>query len=474
MGSNPATPTKEKGFDNQWFDAVFKAFFIIKIFILLIKKKEFLPINGHKNLSKTYPLILISMATLKLTIFKAKVLKDGRHKIRVAVCHKQETCYIITRFIIDNLSQFKNGQVVKRPDAAMINTKLRNLLNKYQERLDKIDNLGIYSCTQLKDFILRESVDTQGESFKSVCDAYIEELFKNSKTNYANMMRESEAHFLKFLRGDVRLVDITPELIEQYAAYLEKKNWSRATLGIVMRNMRTIINRAIKKRKVSYNVHPFVDYSIPQSPVRDVSIRLESLSKILNAEVDSNYLSVARDLFSLSFYLGGINMTDLMDMDFRSSRYIQYSRKKIMGRTSNANVIILPVHEKAACIIAKWMNPRTGKLDFHYNFTYKNFSRHISRGIAKLAKELGIKERVVYYSARKTFAQLASELGIPDGVIDYCLGHSDKSRGVIRYYAKVKEKQAEIAINRVIDYVDHPEKYKEFLEMRADIMLMKS
>lgn len=163
------------------------------------------------------------MATLKLTIFKAKVLKDGRHKIRVAVCHKQETCYIITRFIIDNLSQFKNGQVVKRPDAAMINTKLRNLLNKYQERLDKIDNPGIYSCTQLKDFILRESVDTQGESFKSVCDAYIEELFKNSKTNYANMMRESEAHFLKFLRGDVRLVNITPELIEQYAAYLEKR-----------------------------------------------------------------------------------------------------------------------------------------------------------------------------------------------------------------------------------------------------------
>ena len=36
-----------------------------------------------------------------------------------------------------------------------------------------------------------------GESFKSVCDAYIEELFKNSKTNYANMMRESEAHFLE-------------------------------------------------------------------------------------------------------------------------------------------------------------------------------------------------------------------------------------------------------------------------------------
>ena len=40
------------------------------------------------------------MATLKLTIFKAKALKDGRHKIRIAVCHKQETCYIVTRWKI--------------------------------------------------------------------------------------------------------------------------------------------------------------------------------------------------------------------------------------------------------------------------------------------------------------------------------------------------------------------------------------
>lgn len=32
----------------------------------------------------------------------------------------------------------QNGQVVKRPDAALINTKLRNILNEYQEKLDSI------------------------------------------------------------------------------------------------------------------------------------------------------------------------------------------------------------------------------------------------------------------------------------------------------------------------------------------------
>jgi hypothetical protein len=49
------------------------------------------------------------MATLKLTIFKAKVLKNGKHKIRIALCHKGETCYILTRYLIDSENQFKNG-----------------------------------------------------------------------------------------------------------------------------------------------------------------------------------------------------------------------------------------------------------------------------------------------------------------------------------------------------------------------------
>ena len=70
------------------------------------------------------------MATLSLTIFKAKVLKDGLHEIRIAVRHKHETTYIITRFIVAE-NQFKNGQVVKRPDAAFLNTQLRNGCTSY-------------------------------------------------------------------------------------------------------------------------------------------------------------------------------------------------------------------------------------------------------------------------------------------------------------------------------------------------------
>ena len=59
-------------------------------------------------------------------------------------------------------------------------------------------------------------------------------------------------------------------------------------------------------------------------------------------------------------------------------------------------------------------------------------------------------------------------------MIDYCLAHSDKGRGIVRYYAKTRFKQAEIAIKRVTDYINNPSKYQEYIEMKADIMLMKT
>ena len=45
------------------------------------------------------------------------------------------------------------------------------------------------------------------------------------------------------------------------------------------------------------------------------------------------------------------------------------------------------------------------------------------------------------------------------------------SKGIIRYYTQVRQKQVEIAINRVIDYVNNPSKYEEYIDMRTNIMM---
>ena len=376
------------------------------------------------------------MATLSLTIFKAKVLKDGRHKIRIAVRHKHETSYIITRFIIDSESQFKNGQIVKRPDAAVLNTKLRNLINEYQEKLDSIKHPDLYDCRQLKE-ILINGVQEEPSTFQSLSLEYVRELEESGSIGYSKMIERNSRYLTEFVKGDILLSDITPEIIEGYSRFLRvKKGINETTNSMMMRQTKTIINKGIRKRIVKYEVHPFINFKIPSSSVREVDITLESFNRIRQAAP-------------------------------KEKKYTKTRNTAVGTRT-----ICFTIPEPAKEIIKEWMNRNTGRLDFGYRFSYPNFSRYLTRSLASLAKELGIDEKVVYYSARKSFAQYASEIGIPDGIIDYCLGHSDKSKGVIRYYTKVRQKQADMAISRVIDYVNNPEKYKEYIGMRQDFMMM--
>ena len=412
------------------------------------------------------------MATLKLKIFKAKVLKDGRHKIRVALCHKHETSYIITRFIIDSEAQFKNGQVVKRPDAAVMNKKLRNLLNEYQEKLDAIKHPNLYDCKQLREILVNGMREEESATFQAVSLEYVKELEEAGSIGYSKMIERNNRYFSEFVKGNILLADITPELIEGYSRFLRiKKGIGDTTNSMLMRQTKTIINKGIKRRIVKYEVHPFINFKIPSSPSREIDISLDSFNKIRMAQPTEKKFRVAHDLFCLSFYLGGINLVDLLSIDFRNIEVLEYVRKKTRTTTQGKNTISFTIPRAAKEIIKKWINRNTGKLDFGYKFSYPNFSRYLTRSLASLAKRLGITEKVVYYSARKSFAQYASEIGIPDGIIDYCLGHSDKSKGIIRYYTKVRQKQADMAITRVIDYVNNPAKYQDCIELKQDVMM---
>lgn len=413
---------------------------------------------------------LIIMATLSLTIFKAKALKDGRHKIRIALRHKHETTYIVTRFIISE-NQFKNGQVVKHPEASAINRKLRNILDDLQEKLDSIKHLELYSCRQIKEIISTDNLSDE-QTFSSACSNFVDYLKSEGRDSYALSIERVGRYFRDFARGDILLSDLTPSLVQNFAAFIRKRKVTETTVNTMLAQMKSVVNRAIREWNISYDIHPFVTTRISAAPIRKLDLTVQNFNKIRESSPEKRKLIMARDLFCLSFYLGGMNLIDIMQTDFRKD-VLEYSRSKTKGRMQSDNVITFTIPSQAREIICRWMDKRTGKLDFGYKFTYHNFSQYVTYSLGDLAEELNIDERVTFYSARKSFAQYASEIGIPDGIIDYCLGHSDKSKGVIRYYTKVRQKQADMAISRVIDYVDNQEKYKEYIELRSDIMMMR-
>lgn len=394
------------------------------------------------------------MFSLRLTLGQKK--QCGGYTIRIAINFKKSTCYIATPYSVERESQLDGSRVVRHSEAAYLNRQLQELLHKYEDRAAAMD--GCYSsCRELKEILL----STDREKRYTVTDAlehYVAELERQERYSYAKILKTDCSKFVK-LMGNIPLNGITPAVIEKYSTILNHSGVSIATRVKLMRSLKVIVNYAIKQQMVSFEIHPFLRYRIAASPVRRCDIDAQQLNKIINFMTPSRRLAVARDAFLLSFYLGGINFYDLVNVDFRKG-YVEYVRKKTAGMSGT--LISFGIVDAARPIIDKYMG-KDGRLDFGYNFSsYVNLLSYIDRHLYEIALKLGI-ERLMYYTARKSFAQLAAELGISDAVINYCLGHSDSSRGVIRYYTRVRARQADAAIKMVVEYAHNPAMYDDKL-----------
>jgi len=388
------------------------------------------------------------MTTLKTAVVPAKQLKSGKHKIRIAVGHKKQTRYLVTRFVIDDLSQFRDGQVVNDLEAPAINSKLRNLLNEYQDALDKI-NTDAYTCGQIVEYLSR--FKRTSSTFNSVAKEMISEMKEEGRKGTAGLYELTLRYFNECTYGKIMLDMIVPKTIKDFDLFLNKeKGLNATTRGIHMAHVKAIINSAIRDKIVSYETHPFEYYVKPAPEVRELDISVEEFKKIRDSDFPEKSLRVARDVFLLSYYLGGINLIDLMNINFKNATTIEYIREKSKNTKRGEKKISLSIPPEAQPIIKTWIG-RNGKLNFGYKFSYGNFRNYVTKELQRLADRLELNKHIVYYSARKSLVQHGFELGIPLEVLEYCIGQSVKKNRPIFNYVKIMRKHADEAIRKILD-----------------------
>lgn len=393
------------------------------------------------------------MATLSLTIFKAKQLANGKHKIRIAVRHHHETVYIITPYIIDDISQFKNGNVIKRFDADVMNVQLRILLNKYRKILDDINNIKCLSAKDLKNTILSYHKTDDNITIGKICNNYVKELKEDGRIGYAELIERCGKYFIEFSKGDVPANSITPVTVSNFERFLRnKKKLNQTTTGMYLTRLRVLTNLCRKRYFVKQDINPFQDCVIPQPVERNIDISIEQFRKLKSYSGKSRIEKIAKDLWFLSFYLGGINLIDLLKIDFSVSDQIEYVRTKTKNTKRGDKRIEISIPMEAKKIIDKYVSKK-GILNFDYNFSYENFNRYVGRTLRKIGKEIGVK-RLCYYSARKTFVQYGFELGIPLEVLEYTIGQSMKQNRPIYNYIRIMRKHADEAISKIIRFTE--------------------
>lgn len=393
------------------------------------------------------------MATIKLAVLKHTKSKNGSYKIRISIGHRSETHYIVTPYSVNALSEFDNGIVVRVPNAHEINIKLRNLLNDYEERLERIDSPEDYTCKELRDLLKSMRTHSSKITFKQVSEQYQKELIEDGRGSYAGMLQNSLRLFFEFTGGDVFLSEISTITISEFERWLKRKGVSQTYISMTLSMTRTIVNRAIRMQLVTYSVHPFTYWKRPADPERELDISVEDVRAIRDAQPRLKKQRIARDIFMLSYYLGGINLIDLLEIDFRGVSVLEYTRHKSRNMKLSDKRISFTLQPEAKELISKWMNRNTGRLDFGYKFSYKNFLAYVTRSIKSLAKDIDIQDyrKVCYYTARKSFVQHGFDLGISLEVLEYCIGQSVKNNRPIFNYLKIMRKHADVAFRQILD-----------------------
>lgn len=392
------------------------------------------------------------MPNLTAVILPAKVLSDGRHKIRIAVSHNGQTRYILTNIFIDSVREFKNGFIVRRNDAMFLNTKLRGILQHYQSVLDDLEYINGLTCAELV-FMLKHGKEQSRRTIASIYDELSENLNVKEGTKRQNSYIWNVLSSL--INPNMLMDNITLGTILS----LDKKLTSRGLCPTTIRNYMAffsqLVNYAIRCGYVSYRVNPKHGYKPPMPNVRESWLTVQQIRAIRDAELTNLKEIYARDIFMLSYYLGGINIIDLVDIDFvKCQGHIKYCRKKTNRRNKINKYVEFDIPQEAISIINKYIG-RDGKITppFHHDrFSYANL---FTTYLVKIGNKIKI-GNFIYYSARKSFAQHAFNLEVSTSVIDYILGHKLDRGGTTLYsYISVTSQMATDAIRKVIDNLDN-------------------
>lgn len=394
------------------------------------------------------------MAKLNAVIIPGKALKGGRHKIRISVSHNSEFRYIATDIILNSAREFKNGQIVKRPDAALLNTKLRGILQRYQQVIDELEYVNGLTCPELV-FQIKNAGNHRHRTLKSIYEEYIE--YARLKPGTLRFYASSINCIMECVGDRLLMENINHSTILTLDKFMrEDKKLKPSTIRNKLVFLMVLMNYAKRCGYVQYRADPFFGYELPKAEVRQSWLSVDEVRAIRDYEPSTKGQALAKDLFMLSYYLGGINMIDLQDIDFNeNSTRIHYVRKKTEHRPKLNKFVEFDIPAEALEIINR-RKGEDGRLALSENQRKEHCHSLFDLHFRKIATALKI-PNLIYYSARKSFSQHAFQLGVGTSTIDYILGHRvDKDSTSLYNYITVTPELASQAVKKVLENLRNP------------------
>ena len=317
---------------------------------------------------------------------------------------------------------------------------------------DSLDDIDYYSCAQLVNMLTKKG--DKEEALKTV-EQISEDMLKSKERAWtkSTMMgfKQGMRRFTEFVGKDFPLTTLTHDNVLEYHKFLSNLGYSSTSIGIRMASLKRLVKYALRHDYVKFKVNPFLEYKDAPKVVREIALTLDQLRMMRDMELTDKWIIYARDIFMLSFYLCGMNLADILRLDL-SKPDVKFIRQKTISRRNAKDTTEFTIQPEARAIIDKYLT-KDHKLQFNGFTTEKSINHICGDHLPKLRPLIGF-DKLIFYSARKTFAQLANELMIKDSVIEYCIGDTSlPSNRALSFYIKVNKRMADKAIRKIFDAV---------------------
>jgi hypothetical protein len=160
---------------------------------------------------------------------------------------------------------------------------------------------------------------------------------------------------------------------------------------------------------------------------------------------------MARDVFMMQFYMMGINIGDLFQLDPPCGGRLNYERSKTDTDGNEMFMLSIKIEPELQVLIDKYSsNGFLSDIKIRYSSTDSTRSS-INKGLKEIGQELGISKLSSNW-ARHSWASIArNKAGISKSDIDFCLGHVSHEHKMADIYIDIDYSICDAANRKVLD-----------------------
>jgi len=404
------------------------------------------------------------MTSVKFTIKKTSN-SEGKHSIVIQLIKDRKNTTISLNKSIPYEDWSFETQRVKSQNKQ--HKGLNSFITKYHDLLDQqIDEFELrgapYSIHDLSKIVKSGfSSKKMAPSYTAYQQSIIDDNSNTSKRSTNNFYKDTLNSLKRcFGKEEIFFYEITSNFLFKYEAFMRSGNISDATIGIRMRTLRSVINKAIKSELIPESYYPFKKYKIKTARNENSKeiLTIEELDLFKSFETDFPEIQLAKDIFLFSYYSRGINFIDLMQLKQNnvSNQSITYKRSK------TGVIVTFKLNIRSEEILNKYRN-HAPNATFLFSFlrnenpqknTIDNIKKkrlkEINRNLKRIMIDLGIRKNITYYCARHTFATHLKFNNISIDIIREALGHKDIN-STISYLKSLPSNQLDKIIEDVIN-----------------------